>query len=569
MAEKSCGAQRRRMKGFERIRAAAVAILLLTGAPGSNTEPASPPQPYTPEMIPSNVTAAALSRTDALRLAPDSLTGSGIVIGAWDAGTAQASHPEFGGRVIVPDGGAASSHATHVAGTIMASGSGKAAARGMAPAATLLSHDFYGDILQEQRDAWSGYGMLLSNHSWDYAEGWLFDRYDDGLWTWYGGAANSEEADFGAYGSTTRRWDQLVVDTGLIIVKSSGNERNDTGAGSAPHHHIGEPTALYTDWHKPDGDYDSIGPVGVAKNVISVGAVDAGRRMTAFSGWGPTDDGRIKPDIVTDGIGIYSTINNNGYGTMSGTSMATAVASGSLALLIERYQWFNSSPPSPALMKALVANTAIDLGNRGPDYAFGWGLLDTWAALNIIDANGIDGWPIQSATATAGATQNFTLDVPASLDTLKVTIAWTDPAAAAGAVVALVNDLDLELVDPLGAVHYPFSLAGKADPAAPATTTGPNSVDNIEQVAVDNPVAGTWQVRIRAAAIQGSQAYDMVSNVYLGAEGPLETAVLLPASASGTNTTAGDSGGGGGGSLDIPSLLALLFMSVAWRRRRP
>ena len=567
MAGKSCGEQRRRMKGFGRVRATAVALMLLVAAPGGETEPAFLPRAHAPEMIPSNVNAAALSRTDALRLAPDSLTGSGIIIGAWDAGTAQASHPEFGGRVIVPDGGASSSHATHVAGTIMASGDNSVAARGMAPAATLLSHDFYGDIIQEQRDAWSGYGMLLSNHSWDYAEGWLFDRYDDGLWTWYGGAANSEEPDFGAYGTTTRRWDQLVVDTGLIIVKSAGNERNDAGAGSGQHHHIGEPSALYSDWHKPDGDYDSIGPLGTAKNVITVGAVDSATGITAFSSWGPSDDGRIKPDIVTSGIGLYSTVDNNGYGTMSGTSMAAAVASGSLALLIERHQLLTGSPPSPALIKALVANTARDLGNRGPDYVFGWGLLDTWAALNIIDANGVDGWPMQSSTISSAEEQLFSLEVPASLDTLKVTVAWTDPAAPAGATVALINDLDLELVDPQGTVHYPFSLAGKADPAAPATATDPNSVDNIEQVAVDNPAAGTWQVRIRATAVQGNQAYDMVSNVYLGAEGPRETSVLLPAAASGTGTTASDSGGGGGGgSLDILSLLALL-LPLAWRTR--
>lgn len=549
-----------------------VVALLLAGVSDFGEEPLPLLRSVVPEKFPSNVTAAAVSRTDAAQFTSDGLTGSGVVVGAWDAGTAQASHPDFDGRVIPGDSGAVSGHATHVAGIIMASGNGDASARGMAPAANLLSYDFYGNVLAEQRDAQAGYGMVLSNHSWDYAEGWLFDRYNDGLWVWYGGAGNSEELDFGAYGAISRDWDQLVVDTDLIVIKSSGNERNDAGAGSAPHHHFGDPTALYTDYHKADGDYDSIGPVGVAKNVITVGAVDADRRMTGFSSWGPTDDGRIKPDIVADGVGLYSTLDNSGYGVKSGTSMAAAVVSGSLALLVERYRLRQSVSPGAGLMKALVANTARDLGTSGPDYVYGWGLLDTWAALNILDASGLDNWPVRNGSIVSGEQQVFELQVPSSLATLKVTLAWTDPAAAAGAPAALVNDLDLELVDPQGLVHYPFSLAGKSDPAAPATATGPNRVDNIEQVAVAKPVAGAWQVRVTAATLQGVQRYGMVSNVYLAPDGPRATDVVLPASASPATGAASNGGGGlgggggGGGGLDGFALLALSLMRL-WGRR--
>ena len=437
----------------------------------------------------------------------------------------------------------------------------------MAPDATLLSHDFYGNLLAEQRAAWSTYGMVLANHSWDYAAGWLYDRYDDGLWVWYGGAGNEKDPDFGAYTSITRAWDELVVDTGLILVKSSGNDRNDYGAGNSAHHHSGEPDKLYTDYHAPDGDYDSIGALAVAKNLITVGAVDDAGEMTAFSGWGPTDDGRVKPDLVANGLGVYSTDLGGGYTVKSGTSMSTAVVTGSLALVVERHQALYGEAPSPARAKALLVNTARDLGNPGPDYVYGWGLLDTWAAVNVVNASALstDGWPLRAGFLSSGASQTFDLEVPEGLEELRVTLAWTDLPGQAGAARALVNDLDLELIDPDGVVHYPYSLAGKQDPAAPASATGPNRVDNVEQVRVSSPLAGRWQVRLQGASVSGSQAWDLVSNVYTGDQGPVSTEIPVPA--AGLMGTGSDSSSGGGGAMDFP-LLAVALAAFAMRAAR-
>jgi len=100
----------------------------------------------------------------------------------------------------------------------------------------------------------------------------------------------------------------------------------------------------------------------------------------SFSSWGPTDDGRIKPDIVADGVSVYSTLatNDSSYGYLNGTSMAAPGASGSLLLLQELSYKLINKPIRAATVKALAIHTANEAGlNPGPDYKFGWGLLNT------------------------------------------------------------------------------------------------------------------------------------------------------------------------------------------------
>lgn len=484
-------------------------LLLSLGAGGDSPRGSS----GEPEKIPANVEAAAPSKIDRLWAAPYGLSGRGVVIGAWDEGIVQASHPDLTGRVTLAETGTIAGHSTHVAGTLIGSGFAMPAAKGMAPGSTLLSYDYYGDVLGQQLAAQSSYGMVVSNHSWNYAAGWVYNRYGGGKWVWYGGAANTKDPDFGAYDYIAQAWDKLVADRGLIIVKSAGNDRGDKGAGSSLHYHIGDSATLHTDWHGPDGDYDSIGQIGAAKNLITVGAVDQAGGMTAFSAWGPTDDGRVKPDIVANGVSIYSTWLNNGYNWLSGTSMSTPVVSGAVALIVERYRAIaNGETPSPHLVKALLAHSAQDLGNKGPDYVYGWGMLDAEAAVILVNDGVGPGRRIESGRVTGNAQQTYSLTVPASTPSLKVTIVWTDPPAAPGAPKALVNDLDLELVAPDGRVYHPYSLAGLTNPSAPATAVGPNRVDNIEQVVVEAPVAGSWQARVNGTAVRGSQDYVLVNS---------------------------------------------------------
>src|SRR5690606_18408777 len=109
-------------------------------------------------------------------------------------------------------------------------------------------------------------------------------------------------------------------------------------------------------------------------------------RISRFSSFGPTDDGRIKPDIMGVGEDVYSLASDDrsSYGISSRTSMATPNVTGSLALLQQYYQELFGEYMRAATLKGLVLHTALDLGTPGPDYRTGWGLLDTEAAAEHI-----------------------------------------------------------------------------------------------------------------------------------------------------------------------------------------
>jgi subtilisin family serine protease len=454
-----------------------------------------------------NIKAADLSNIDELFASPYQLDGSGIAVGEWDAGEVQSDHPDLAGRVYLEEASSIDPHSTHVAGTIVGDGSGNPDAKGMAPAATLHSYDWDDDYLAEMADAEATYGIRISNNSWAYVTGWQFDFYEDGLDVWFG------DEDFGDYTSESAAWDQTAVDTGLVLVKSAGNDRDDDGdQAQTGHHHEDDPSTVYFCPHPPDGDYDCVGQIGSAKNLLTIGAVRDTGNMTLFSSWGPTDDGRIKPDIVANGASVTSTCPTSDYCVKSGTSMAGPVVAGAAALLLQRYQEELGVAPSAAAVKAMLINTATDWGNAGPDYSYGWGLLDAKAAVDLVDE---DRDHVKQDSISNAETLEYPVRVSHTAEQLRITVAWTDPAASPVAAYALVNDIDLELVDPFDGVHLPWIL----DPNAPTAeaSTGVNSVDNVEQVLVDSPYEGLWTIRITGTSVQGSQSFAMTSNLQLNA----------------------------------------------------
>jgi alpha-tubulin suppressor-like RCC1 family protein len=464
-----------------------------------------------------NVNAAALSHVDDIQTSPYNLNGSGIKIGEWDGGEVQNDHPDLAGRVTIIDTSSVSDHATHVAGTMIGDGSGNSAAKGMAPSATLYSYDFDGDIPAEISSAVSTYEILLTNNSHGYGLGWQYDA-DYSMWAWYG-----SQSRFGDYDSNTQVWDQTVIDTGLIIVKSAGNDRNDTGdQAQTGHFHGADRVTEYYDSHDPDcsstSGYSCMSVRGSAKNIITVGAVDDAGGMTNFSGWGPTDDGRVKPDIVANGWTLTSTFPTGIYNTLSGTSMSTPVVTGTIALIDQHYNDVFGAYAPPQMMKAILIQTATDLEPAGPDYSNGWGLLDGLAAVELIDA-GSDHF--KTGFITNGVTKEYSLTVPSATSALKFTIAWTDPAGTPGNVKDLVNDIDIELVDPSGGVHYPWKL--NKDAPSVGATKEVNEVDNVEQVVVDGQGAyleeGDWTLRIIGNSIQNSQSFALVGNLPLSLGG--------------------------------------------------
>jgi hypothetical protein len=430
-----------------------------------------------------------------------SMDGSGYdKIGVWDGGKVRTTHQEFNNtgsaRVVQSDGATSvSNHATHVAGTIVAGGV-VTAAKGMAFAAEAQSYDWNSD--DSEMAAAAAAGMELSNHSYGFIHGWY---WNGSSWVWYGtpSVSNDEDYWFGFYSIYTSWWDEIAYDAPYyLIVKSAGNDRNDTGDGS----------------HPPDGypnGYDCIGTQGTAKNILTVGAVNdvpsytgpASVVMSSFSGWGPADDGRIKPDIVGNGVGLYSSLggSNAQYASYSGTSMSAPNVTGSMALLQQLYQnTHGDSIMRSSTLKALVINTADECGNdTGPDYAFGWGLLNTERAAEIILSDSAGNDIMREIELTNGS--SYSLDIYSNgVDPLTVTVVWTDPehpalpASLDPITPVLVNDLDLRLTE--GATtYYPWKL-DPASPSSAATNAGENDVDNVEQVYIASPATATYTITV-------------------------------------------------------------------------
>jgi len=418
-----------------------------------------------------------------------SLTGSGVVVHEWDGGTVLSTHQEFDTRVTNGDATSTHYHATHVAGTIMASGV-LPAAKGMAFSASLKAFDWTDDEAEMAAEAADG--ALVSNHSYGSVRGW---RWDGSTWSWYGNPAISSDEDylFGFYDSQSQDWDEIAYNApNYLIVKSAGNDRGE-GPTGAP--------------YPQDGPYDCIGQKGSAKNVLTVGAVEdivggwtqpSDVVMSSFSSWGPADDGRIKPDIVANGVGLTSTYNtsNSSYATMSGTSMSSPSVTGSVALLIQHYENVvgSSCIMKAATVKALIIHTADEAGaNAGPDYSYGWGLMNTQSAAAKITEDQITDVMLEHYISDGETyTRNITTT---GTSPIKVTIVWTDPAGTPPSAsldpadVMLVNDLDLRITQASN-TYYPWKL-DKDIPTDAATQSTENNVDNVEQVYIASPANAT------------------------------------------------------------------------------
>ncbi len=465
---------------------------------------------------------------DQVHAAPYGLDGSGVRLLVFDGATVRASHETFDGRATVLDSTFVHDHPTHVAGIALGDGAPSSAGgrgRGVAPGATLLSagyEQFLGNLLfwDNAGDIEADFALARNLHGADLGSCSIASNVASN------GNDCSREGDYGVSSSLIDgivRGDNAAVGSPMIVTWAAGNER--TGR-------LFPPAPVFVG--RCGSNYATVGPPSCAKNPLTVGGVHSdGAAMTGFSSWGPCDDGRLKPVVVAPGcessrvtgeMFVYSSLNTSdtAYGGPGwcGTSMATPAVGGTVALLIEDWRALGhggaDDRPLPALVKALVVHTARDLGQLGPDFVYGYGEVEAQPLIDTLRAGsgelGTGGEPVHWGTGELGdgVADTFTLVVPPGTGELKATLAWDDAAAAAFAADALVNDLDLELVAPGGAVvHLPWVLAA-ANPHQPATT-GVNAVDNQEQVLVEDPAAGVWTVRVTGTDVPvGPQTYGLV-----------------------------------------------------------
>lgn len=395
------------------------------------------------------------------------LNGEGVVVGIGDNADVQ-THIDFAGRLIDRAAQATwTGHGFHTTGTMAGAGNGNELYRGYASKATIVSQAFNGIILNAPTYV-ADYGMVVTNNS-----------YGDNIECTY----------YGNYDLYSRMLDQMAFDLpNLENVFSAGNSGLNTCSPFLPGYH----TVL--------GGYQT------AKNVVTVGATNDSGAVSGFSSRGPVKDGRTKPEILAMGQFVASSWPGNIYSYSNGTSMSGPAVAGGLALLYQRYRQLNGGVnPKNALMKAILCNGAWDGGNAGPDFKYGFGWMDLLRSIDMIENN-----HYVTGNSTNGSTNTQSITVPANTAQLKVMLYWNDPAASVLSVHNLVNDLDLEVVDPSSATILPQLLDTSASGLGNVATTGADHVNNMEQVVINNPVAGNYSIKVKGTAITENPSQEYV-----------------------------------------------------------
>jgi hypothetical protein len=514
------------------------------------------------------------------------ITGSNTLLGIWDGGDVLTNHYEFtsGGatsRAVDQDGTSSlpvDPHPTAVAGTMTAAGVAYSGdPKGMAYQAQLWTYDWVNDIEAEMNSAYAN-DLHVSNHSYGEQAGWGFITVytPTPVYTncWWGDIAISpnESHYFGEYDSDVTNTDALAYgNPHSLPVWAAGNDRDDAAPTDGRWYITFSNTVpIWSNTSRPDdyyqNGYDTISDHGVAKNVLTVGAVykisggyggPSSVSIAPFSCFGPTDDGRIKPDVVAAGVDLATPVrnpadpnnphyyvlstgdtNNPSYAT--GTSFSSPSAAGALGLLIDlREQLSPELPYWASTLKTIITHTADEAETTGPDYKTGWGLINAEKAALLIQQDYDDGGKqyIKEVLLNDGDYIEFPVIATGGVP-VTVSIGWTDPAGTSPAESldptnsVLVNDLDLRVISPSGVTNFPWVL----DPASPsyAATTGDNVRDNTEQVVVTNPTAeAVYTVRIthKGALVDdtGTNAAQAVSIILSG---------ILPESRSQTEIAA-------------------------------
>ena len=420
-------------------------------------------------------TKSSLATANAKPLHSRGIAGAGMNVGVWDGGVGLTNHLGFsGGRYVIKQNASLDDHAAHVAGTVAAGEFGTFVAKGFAYNAKIYAYDYHNDISEMTLAATNTIDPIyLSNHSYGYD---------------YVGN-NGPESILGQYNARVRDYDVLANNVPYYtMVVAAGNDRNksnipakaggkDLLTGSS----VAKNTVVVAATQGTDDFSGITGPT----SVINVGGV--GPFMSSFSSYGPTDDFRIKPDISAKGVDVTS-VGIEGpasIANMQGTSMAAPAVTGVFALWQSYYDQLNGDYMRSASVRALMAHTAREAGPApGPDFMFGWGLIDAAKGVDIIDKAELNTALFRELELPQGST--FEYEFPYDgVEPLVATIAWNDPAGTVSSLPdlmlpKLVNDLDLRIINiATNQVYYPWSLTPNWNIGPTAGNISVRNVDNI------------------------------------------------------------------------------------------
>ncbi|MFT6935967.1 MAG: PKD repeat protein [Saprospiraceae bacterium] len=413
--------------------------------------------------------------------------GTGVSILTRDDGEI-GPHIDFQNRVIQnAEPAADGTHGDGVAGIMGGAGNLDPTIQGMAPGSMMYVVDYVSNFSNDNTlQLHQNDNVVITNSS-----------YSDGC--------------NGGYTTNARVVDeQTYLNPSLLHVFSAGNSNSqDCGYGA------GNQWGNITGGHK------------IGKNVIATANLFADGSLVASSSRGPSEDGRLKPDISANGQDQLSISTDNTYQSFGGTSGAAPGIAGVATQLYDAYRQMNGGQdPEAGFIKAILLNGAEDFGNPGPDFKYGWGRVNAYRSLEILENN-----DYLVGTIMNNGSNTHTITVPANVKQVKVMTYWNEPAASVNAAVVLTNDLDMTMTTPSGEMFLPWILDYTPNPTALDTdaTRGVDNVNNVEQVTLDNPAAGTYTITVNAPVVTNGSTdyyvvttfiYDEITVVYpLGGEG--------------------------------------------------
>lgn len=388
------------------------------------------------------------------------LSGEGVAVGTWDL-SGVGSHIDFAGRVTNIEaftGGVAGQHSTNVSGVLAGAGNLNPFGIGMAPNADIFAWDVFGNLIMEMDTGTIFHNLKIINHSYAFSIDVCGTR--------------------GSYTIASYFYDTLtLVHPDLLMVYAAGNSRGDACIA---------------------GGYRTIlSDIQSSKNGLSVGNLTSTDGNSTDHSYGPTLDGRLKPDLCAMGVSIFTPGHSNIYNTVGATSFSAPGVSGTAALLYEHYRNLNAgADPASHTIKAILMNTARDLGRPGPDYQFGFGRIDAEKSAIVMENNQ---YVVGNIVLGDSLVDTLTIGGASNTEEIRFMLAWTDAASSAASATALINDLDFLVIDPNGDTILPLVL-DHTNPTANAT----EKIDTLnvnEQIIVNDVIPGDYKFVVLGTTI--------------------------------------------------------------------